>query len=46
MLHGLFHRVQGALGFTPSNGFNEHLDTLEGRVRMQLEWRRSAGVPR
>jgi hypothetical protein len=39
MLHGLFHRIQGALGFAASNGFNEHLDTLEGRVWMQLEWR-------
>src|SRR5215471_13187150 len=39
MLHGLFHRIQGELGFAPSNGFNEHLDTLEGRVWMQLEWR-------
>ena len=39
MLHGLFHRIQPELGFTASNGFNEHLDTLEGRVWMQLEWR-------
>ena len=39
MLHGLFHRIQAELGFTASNGFNEHLDTLEGRVWMQLEWR-------
>jgi hypothetical protein len=39
MLHGLFHRIQADLGFSPSNGFNEHLDTLEGRVWMQLEWR-------
>lgn len=39
MLHGLFHRIQAELGLTPSNGFNEHLDTLEGRVWMQLEWR-------
>src|SRR6266566_5224333 len=38
ILHGLFHRIQPELGFTPSNGLNEHLDTLEGRVRMQLEW--------
>ena len=22
-----------------SDGFNEHLDTLEGRISMQLEWR-------
>src|SRR3954451_20799501 len=41
MLHGLFHRIQPGLGFFEGNGdgFNEHLDTLEGRVWMQLEWR-------
>src|ERR671935_212064 len=39
MLHGLFHRIQPELGFTADNGFNEHLDTVEGRVWMQLEWR-------
>jgi hypothetical protein len=39
MLHGLFHRIQSELGFTANNGSNEHLDTLEGRVWMQLEWR-------
>jgi hypothetical protein len=39
MLHGLFHRIQPELGFAVDNGFNEHLDTLEGRVWMQLEWR-------
>jgi hypothetical protein len=39
MLHGLFHHIQPQLGLTPSDGFNEHLDTLEGRVWMQLEWR-------
>jgi len=39
MLHGLFHRVQPDLGFMTEDGSNEHLDTLEGRVWMQLEWR-------
>ena len=39
MLHGLFHRIQPELGFMTSDGANEHLDTLEGRVWMQLEWR-------
>jgi hypothetical protein len=41
MLHGLFHRIQPELGIMEGNsdGFNEHLDTLEGRVWMQLEWR-------
>jgi hypothetical protein len=39
LLHGLFHRIQPELGFAPDDGLNEHLDTLEGRVWMQLEWR-------
>jgi hypothetical protein len=39
MLHGLFHRIQPELGLTAEDGFNEHLDTLEGRVWMRLEWR-------
>jgi hypothetical protein len=39
MLHGLFHRIQPELGLMTENGVNEHLDTLEGRVWMQLEWR-------
>src|SRR4051812_45181068 len=39
MLHGLFHRVQPEFGFITEEGFNEHLDTLEGRVWMRLEWR-------
>jgi hypothetical protein len=39
LLHGLFHYIQPLLGFAASDGFNEHLDTLEGRVWMQLEWR-------
>jgi hypothetical protein len=41
MLHGLFHRIQPELGFMEgmTDGFNEHLDTLEGRIWMQLEWR-------
>lgn len=39
MLHGLFHRIQPELGFITDDGVNEHLDSLEGRVWMQLEWR-------
>jgi hypothetical protein len=41
MLHGLFHRVQPELEFSSGNsdGFNEHLDALEGRISIQLEWR-------
>src|SRR4029077_11136364 len=39
MLHGLFHRIQPELELITEDGFNEHLDTLEGRVSIQLEWR-------
>jgi hypothetical protein len=39
MLHGLFHHIQPELELMTTEGFNEHLDTLEGRVFMQLEWR-------
>jgi hypothetical protein len=41
MLHGLFHRIQPELEFSRGNddGFNEHLDTFEGRLWIQLEWR-------
>ena len=39
LLHGLFHRIQGDLGFLTDKGYNDHLDTLEGRVWVQLEWR-------
>ncbi len=41
MLHGLFHRIQPGLAFSQGNsdGFNEHLASLEGRIAIQLEWR-------
>ena len=39
MLHELFHRVQPALKLLTNNGRNDHLDTLEGRCWLQLEWR-------
>ncbi len=41
LLHGLFHRIQRELAFSQriSDGFNEHLDALEGRIAIQLEWR-------
>jgi hypothetical protein len=39
--HALFHRIQVEHGLFAgaSDGSNEHLDTFEGRVWMQLEWR-------
>lgn len=39
MLHELFHRVQPQLGLLGPEGQNPHLDTLEGRYWLQLEWR-------
>jgi hypothetical protein len=39
MIHGLFHRIQPELGLITDDGGNEHLDTLEGRISIQLEWR-------
>jgi hypothetical protein len=38
--HELFHRIQPDLGFPKREaGDNAHLDTLEGRYLLQLEWR-------
>src|SRR5215831_13052206 len=39
MLHELFHRIQPNLGLITNGGQNAHLDTVEGRVWLQLEWR-------
>ena len=43
MLHELFHRIQPDLGLNiaggPARAGNEHLDTVEGRVWLRLEWR-------
>jgi hypothetical protein len=39
MLHELFHRIQPGLGLMTPSGRNEHLDTLEGRYWLELEWR-------
>jgi hypothetical protein len=48
MLHELFHRVQPGLGlFLPSApALPDHLDTIEGRYLMQLEWRALAAALR
>lgn len=39
MIHELFHRVQPQLGLMTPTGQNDHLDTLEGRYWLRLEWR-------
>jgi len=43
--HELFHRIQGQLGLDRhAEGLNRHLDTLDGRYYMQLEWRALAAA--
>jgi hypothetical protein len=37
--HELFHRIQPELRLTRGEPGNQHLDTLEGRYLLQLEWR-------
>ncbi len=39
MMHELWHRVQGKLGLSSAGPPNNHLDTNEGRLWLQLEWR-------
>jgi hypothetical protein len=40
LAHESFHRIQGELGFPGGReGGNAHLDTLDGRYWLQLEWR-------
>ena len=39
MLHELFHRIQLDLGLITLSGQNAHLDTVEGRIWLRLEWR-------
>ena len=42
--HELFHRAQGELGMLQRDGGNLHLDSLEGRTLLQLEWHALAGA--
>lgn len=39
LAHELFHRVQDSLDLVRPEAPNDHLDTLEGRYLLQLEWR-------
>jgi hypothetical protein len=39
MLHECFHRVQAKIGLTPVDSMNGHLDSLDGRIWLQMEWR-------
>jgi hypothetical protein len=45
LAHELFHRIQPMLPIAyPEGGDNAHLDTLEGRYLLQLEWRALASA--
>lgn len=39
LVHEMFHRIQPGLGLARPEAGNRHLDTLEGRYLLQLEWR-------
>jgi hypothetical protein len=45
LVHESFHRIQKDLGlFSGREGGNAHLDTIDGRVWLQLEWRALAAA--
>jgi len=52
LMHELFHRIQVPLGLVFPDSHNDHLDTIEGRYWMQLEFRaleralQDSGAPR
>ena len=39
LAHEMFHRVQPRLNLRPPNAATGHLDTRDGRIWLQLEWR-------
>lgn len=39
LLHECFHRLQKQLGLPARDAVNAHLDTLNGRIWIQMEWR-------
>jgi hypothetical protein len=39
LAHEMFHRIQPDLNLTRPEAGNQHLDTLQGRYLLQLEWR-------
>ena len=39
LMHESWHRIQADLGLPSHDPVNNHLDTLEGRYWLQLEWR-------
>ena len=39
LMHECFHRIQAKLGLPAQDAVNNQLDTREGRIWLQLEWR-------
>ncbi len=39
MMHECFHRVQAKISLQPTDAQNGHLDSLDGRIWLQTEWR-------
>lgn len=39
VMHECFHRVQEQIGLQPTDAQNGHLDSLQGRIWLQMEWR-------
>jgi hypothetical protein len=39
LLHECFHRIQDGIGVRADDAVNDHLDTRDGRVWLQMEWR-------
>jgi len=44
MAHEMWHRIQDDIGFPGSDGGNNHLDSRDGRIWLQLEWRALAAA--
>jgi len=44
MMHEMWHRVQDRIGLPAGNPANAHLDSRDGRVWLQLEWRALAAA--
>lgn len=44
MVHETWHRVQNDIGFPSSGAANNHLDSRDGRIWLQLEWRALAAA--
>lgn len=44
LAHELWHRIQEEIGFPSSGVANHHLETRDGRIWLQLEWRALAAA--